>query len=104
VVVALVQRDHRLGHGGQQQLAVQGWSGSGHLGPSFSSSGWRRILRGGYTQVEQTMRDGGRGSAVIEQRMQFQPEKVEMRGAPKPLRLAPSPTLRRSARGAAIGA
>lgn len=30
------------------------------------------ILRGGYTQVEQTLRDGGRGSAVIEQRMQFQ--------------------------------
>ena len=30
------------------------------------------ILRGGYTQVEQTLLDGGRGSAVIEQRMQFQ--------------------------------
>jgi uncharacterized protein YbcI len=30
------------------------------------------ILRGGYTQVEQTLRQGGRGSAVIEQRMQFQ--------------------------------
>jgi uncharacterized protein YbcI len=30
------------------------------------------ILRGGYTQVEQTLREGGRGSAVIEQRMQFQ--------------------------------
>lgn len=30
------------------------------------------ILRGGYTQVEQTLRDGGRGSAVIEQRMKFQ--------------------------------
>ncbi len=30
------------------------------------------ILRGGYTQVEQTLRDGGRGSAVIEQRMEFQ--------------------------------
>jgi uncharacterized protein YbcI len=30
------------------------------------------ILRGGYTQVEQTLRDGGRGTAVIEQRMQFQ--------------------------------
>jgi uncharacterized protein YbcI len=30
------------------------------------------ILRGGYTQVEQTLRDGGRGAAVIEQRMQFQ--------------------------------
>ena len=30
------------------------------------------ILRGGYTQVEQTLLDGGRGNAVIEQRMQFQ--------------------------------
>jgi uncharacterized protein YbcI len=30
------------------------------------------ILRGGYTQVEQTLLDGGRGPAVIEQRMQFQ--------------------------------
>ncbi len=30
------------------------------------------ILRGGYTQVEQTLRDGGRGAAVIEQRMEFQ--------------------------------
>lgn len=30
------------------------------------------VLRGGYTQVEQTLRDGGRGSAVIEQRMAFQ--------------------------------
>jgi uncharacterized protein YbcI len=30
------------------------------------------ILRGGYTQVEQTLRAGGRGSAVIEQRMAFQ--------------------------------
>lgn len=30
------------------------------------------ILRGGYTQVEQTLLDGGRGSAVIEQRMAFQ--------------------------------
>jgi uncharacterized protein YbcI len=30
------------------------------------------ILRGGYTQVEQTLRRGGRGSAVIEQRMEFQ--------------------------------
>lgn len=30
------------------------------------------LLRGGYTQVEQTLRDGGRGSAVIEQRMEFQ--------------------------------
>jgi uncharacterized protein YbcI len=30
------------------------------------------LLRGGYTQVEQTLRDGGRGTAVIQQRMQFQ--------------------------------
>ena len=30
------------------------------------------ILRGGYTRVEQTLREGGRGSAVIEQRMEFQ--------------------------------
>ena len=30
------------------------------------------ILRGGYSRVEQTLLDGGRGSAVIEQRMQFQ--------------------------------
>jgi uncharacterized protein YbcI len=30
------------------------------------------LLRGGYTRVEETLRDGGRGSAVIEQRMQFQ--------------------------------
>ncbi len=30
------------------------------------------ILRGGYTQVEQTLLDGGRGAAVIEQRMEFQ--------------------------------
>lgn len=30
------------------------------------------ILRGGFTRVEQTLLDGGRGDAVIEQRMQFQ--------------------------------
>jgi uncharacterized protein YbcI len=30
------------------------------------------MLRGGYTRVEQTLRDGGRGTAVIEQRMEFQ--------------------------------
>jgi uncharacterized protein YbcI len=30
------------------------------------------ILRGGYTQVEQTLLEGGRGAAVIEQRMAFQ--------------------------------
>jgi uncharacterized protein YbcI len=30
------------------------------------------ILRGGYSRVEQTLLDGGRGNAVIEQRLQFQ--------------------------------
>jgi len=30
------------------------------------------VLRGGYTRVEQTLLDGGRGSAVIHQRMEFQ--------------------------------
>lgn len=30
------------------------------------------ILRGGFTRVEQTLLDGGRGGAVIDQRMQFQ--------------------------------
>lgn len=30
------------------------------------------ILRGGFTRVEQTLLDGGRGAAVIEQRMAFQ--------------------------------
>lgn len=30
------------------------------------------LLRGGFTRVEQTLLDGGRGSAVIEQRMEFQ--------------------------------
>jgi uncharacterized protein YbcI len=30
------------------------------------------VLRGGFTRVEETLRDGGRGSAVIEQRMEFQ--------------------------------
>ena len=30
------------------------------------------ILRGGFTRVEQTLLDGGRGDAVTEQRMQFQ--------------------------------
>jgi uncharacterized protein YbcI len=30
------------------------------------------ILRGGYSRVEQTLSDGGRGDAVILQRMQFQ--------------------------------
>ncbi|HET7121034.1 MAG TPA: Na-translocating system protein MpsC family protein [Solirubrobacterales bacterium] len=30
------------------------------------------VLRGGYSQVEQTLLDGGRGSAVIQQRMAFQ--------------------------------
>jgi uncharacterized protein YbcI len=30
------------------------------------------VLRGGYTRVEQTLLEGGRGSAVISQRMEFQ--------------------------------
>ncbi len=30
------------------------------------------VLRGGFTRVEQTLLDGGRGGAVIEQRMAFQ--------------------------------
>lgn len=30
------------------------------------------VLRGGFTRVEQTLRDGNRGAAVIEQRMAFQ--------------------------------
>lgn len=30
------------------------------------------VLRGGYTAVEQTLLDSGRGAAVIEQRMAFQ--------------------------------
>lgn len=30
------------------------------------------ILQGGFTRVEQTLLDGGRGAAVIDQRMQFQ--------------------------------
>ena len=30
------------------------------------------MLRGGFTRVEQTLLDGGRGAAVIEQRMEFQ--------------------------------
>ena len=30
------------------------------------------VLRGGFTRVEQTLRDGNRGRAVIEQRMAFQ--------------------------------
>ena len=30
------------------------------------------LLRGGFTRVEQTLRDGGRGHAVIQQRMEFQ--------------------------------
>jgi uncharacterized protein YbcI len=30
------------------------------------------LLRGGFSQVEQTLLEGGRGSAVIEQRMEFQ--------------------------------
>ena len=30
------------------------------------------ILRGGFTRVEETLREGGRGAAVVEQRMEFQ--------------------------------
>jgi uncharacterized protein YbcI len=30
------------------------------------------VLRGGFSQVEQTLLDGGRGQAVIHQRMEFQ--------------------------------
>jgi uncharacterized protein YbcI len=30
------------------------------------------LLRGGFTRVEQTLLDGGRGAAVIQQRMEFQ--------------------------------
>ena len=30
------------------------------------------LLRGGFTRVEQTLLEGGRGSAVIHQRMEFQ--------------------------------
>ncbi len=30
------------------------------------------VLRGGFTRVEQTLLDGGRGPAVIKQRMEFQ--------------------------------
>jgi uncharacterized protein YbcI len=30
------------------------------------------VLRGGFSRVEQTLLEGGRGSAVVEQRMQFQ--------------------------------
>jgi uncharacterized protein YbcI len=30
------------------------------------------LLRGGFTRVEQTLLDGGRGQAVIQQRMEFQ--------------------------------
>ena len=30
------------------------------------------VLRGGFTRVEQTLLDGGRSAAVIQQRMEFQ--------------------------------
>ena len=30
------------------------------------------VLRGGFSRVEQTLLEGGRGAAVIEQRMEFQ--------------------------------
>jgi uncharacterized protein YbcI len=31
-----------------------------------------RVLRGGFSLVEQTLLEGGRGAAVIQQRMEFQ--------------------------------
>jgi hypothetical protein len=30
------------------------------------------VVRGGFSRVEQTLLDGGRGPAVIQQRMEFQ--------------------------------
>jgi len=47
------------------------------LGPSRAKSYYQDdlvvcLLRGGFSQVEQTLLEGGRGSAVIEQRMEFQ--------------------------------
>lgn len=30
------------------------------------------VLRGGFSRVEQTLLDGGRGTAAIQQRMEFQ--------------------------------
>lgn len=30
------------------------------------------VLRGGFSRVEQTLLEGGRGAAVIQQRMEFQ--------------------------------
>ncbi len=46
-------------------------------GPSHTKSYYQDdlvvcILRGGFSRVEQTLLDGGRGSAVIGQRMEFQ--------------------------------
>lgn len=48
----------------------------GH-GPSRAKSYYQGdlvvcLLRGGYSRVEQTLLDGGRGPAVIQQRMEFQ--------------------------------
>ena len=47
------------------------------VGPSQTKSYYHDdlvvcVLRGGFTRVEQTLLDGGRGSAVIQQRMEFQ--------------------------------
>ena len=33
---------------------------------------WWCVLRGGFSRVEQTLLEGGRGTAVIQQRMEFQ--------------------------------
>lgn len=47
------------------------------LGPTRAKSYYQDdlvvcVLRGGFSRVEQTLLDGGRGSAVIQQRMEFQ--------------------------------
>ncbi len=39
------------------------------------------VLRGGFSRVEQTLLDGGRGQAVIQQRMEFQEVMRERFGA-----------------------
>jgi uncharacterized protein YbcI len=46
-------------------------------GPTRTKSYYRDdlvvcVLRGGFSRVEQTLLDGGRGQAVIQQRMEFQ--------------------------------
>jgi uncharacterized protein YbcI len=48
----------------------------GH-GPTRAKSYWQDdlvvcVLRGGFSRVEQTLLEGGRGAAVIQQRMEFQ--------------------------------